>query len=212
MIAAGELGEIIGFRGIHAEGYMADPEVALDWRLDPAGGAGAVADLGSHIIGMARFLLGPINELFADLETVVKTRPVAAGGSETKAGGGRRHRPPDRAVRARLPRHDRGELGRDRAHDAARLRGDRQQGLLAFSQERLNEFHYYRTGGTAPGVYPRIEAGPQHEPYGRFCVAPGHQLGFNDLKTIEMAEFLASIAGGPTAPARTSARRGRSRT
>jgi predicted dehydrogenase len=28
-------------------------------------------------------------------------------------------------------------------------------------------------------------------------VAPGHQLGFNDLKTIEVAEFLAAIAGGP---------------
>jgi len=30
-----------------------------------------------------------------------------------------------------------------------------------------------------------------------FCVAPGHQIGFNDLKTIEVAEFLASIDGGP---------------
>jgi predicted dehydrogenase len=42
----------------------------------------------------------------------------------------------------------------------------------------------------------QIEAGPQHPPYGLFCVAPGHQLGFNDLKTIEMAEFLEAIAGG----------------
>ena len=28
------------------------------------------------------------------------------------------------------------------------------------------------------------------------CVAPGHQLGFNDLKTIEVADFLEAIAGG----------------
>jgi predicted dehydrogenase len=28
-------------------------------------------------------------------------------------------------------------------------------------------------------------------------VAPGHQLGFNDLKTIEMGEFLGAIGGGP---------------
>jgi predicted dehydrogenase len=27
-------------------------------------------------------------------------------------------------------------------------------------------------------------------------VAAGHQLGFNDLKTIEIAEFLATIGGG----------------
>ena len=44
--------------------------------------------------------------------------------------------------------------------------------------------------------YTRIEAGPHHHPYGLFCVAPGHQLGFNDLKTIEVAEFLEAIAGG----------------
>src|SRR6516164_1886097 len=31
MIAAGELGEIIGFRGIHAEDYMLDPGIAWYW-------------------------------------------------------------------------------------------------------------------------------------------------------------------------------------
>ena len=44
-----------------------------------------------------------------------------------------------------------------------------------------------------------IEAGPQHAPYGGFIIAQGHQLGFNDLKTIEMAEFLGSIASGKAA-------------
>ena len=45
----------------------------------------------------------------------------------------------------------------------------------------------YRTAAPIP---------PQHHPYGLFCVAPGHQLGFNDLKTIEVAEFLEAVAGG----------------
>ena len=40
-------------------------------------------------------------------------------------------------------------------------------------------------------------AGPEHEPYGAFCVAPGHQLGFNDLKAIEARDFLLAVAGGP---------------
>ena len=34
-------------------------------------------------------------------------------------------------------------------------------------------------------------------PYGSFCVAPGHQLGFNDLKTIEIRDYLLAIAGEP---------------
>jgi len=38
-------------------------------------------------------------------------------------------------------------------------------------------------------------AGAEHPPYGAFCPAPGHQLGFNDLKTIEMRDFLLAIAG-----------------
>ena len=47
-----------------------------------------------------------------------------------------------------------------------------------------------------------MEAGPAHSPYGTFCPAPGHHLGFNDLKVIEVAELLAaydssgSINGG----------------
>ena len=41
-----------------------------------------------------------------------------------------------------------------------------------------------------------MEAGPAHSPYGAFCPAPGHHLGFNDLKVIEVAELLAAHAGG----------------
>ena len=81
------------------------------------------------------------------------------------------------------------------------------KGSLVFTQERLNELLFYKAGGEAQahGVdarangYVRIEAGPQHYPYGQFCIAGGHQLGFNDLKTIEMGEFLGAIGGGPKA-------------
>ena len=38
-------------------------------------------------------------------------------------------------------------------------------------------------------------AGPDTPPYGNFCPAPGHQLGFNDLKTIEVAHLVMAIAG-----------------
>jgi len=195
MVEAGELGEITSFRGIHAEDYMADPEVPYNWRVDPAGG-GAIADIGSHIVGLARFLLGPIEKVHADLETVVKSRPAHLGAQE--------RRPVEVDDIARLTvRFARGCGGTIEANWVAtgrkmqlafELTGTK--GALAFTQERLNELQYYRAG-TDPrhGGFLRIEAGPQHEPYGNFCVAPGHQLGFNDLKTIEVADFLAAIAG-----------------
>ncbi len=198
MIAAGELGEIIGFRGMHAEDYMADPESPYNWRVDPSGGGGAVADLGSHIVCMARFLLGPIAEVSADLETVIKERPVAPGSSE------KRKVVVDDIARLTV-RFERGcgatleanwvATGR-KMHLALRGFGNARARSCS-RQERFNELLHLRERRRwpAPGLH-RIEAGPAHWPYGLFCVAPGHQLGFNDLKTIEVAEFLEAIAGG----------------
>ncbi len=197
MVAAGELGEITGFRGIHAEDYMHDPQSPWTWRIDPSGGPGVIADLGSHIIGMARFLLGDIAEVSADVRTVIKQRPATRGGSEMK---------PvlvDDVARI-LVNFSRGCGGTIEANWIQTGRTMQlgfevtgEKGSLVFSQENMNELHYYKAGGEARHKgFTRIESGPQHPPYGGFCVAGGHHLGFNDLKTIEMAEFLGGIAQG----------------
>ena len=44
--------------------------------------------------------------------------------------------------------------------------------------------------------------GPAHPPYERFIAAPGHQMGFNDLKVIEAHEFLNRILGRPALTSR----------
>jgi predicted dehydrogenase len=197
MVEAGELGEITGFRGIHAEDYMHDPQNPWTWRIDPSGGPGVIADLGSHIIGMARFLLGDIAEVSADVRTVIKHRPVARGAFEMKPVE------VDDVVRI-LVNFGCGcggtieaswiQTGR-KMQLGFELTGEK--GSLVFTQERLNELHYYKAGSDPRHMgFTRIEAGPQHAPYGGFCVAGGHQLGFNDLKTIEMAEFLGAIGKG----------------
>jgi predicted dehydrogenase len=194
MVEAGELGEITGFRGIHAEDYMHDPQSPWTWRIDPSGGPGVIADLGSHIIGMARFLLGDIAEVSADVRTVIKQRPAARGSTEMK--------PVEVDDVARIiVNFGRGcggtieanwiQTGR-KMQLGFELTGEK--GSLVFTQEHLNELHFYKAGGDPrQSGFTRIEAGPQHEPYGGFCIAGGHQLGFNDLKTIEMAEFLGAI-------------------
>ncbi len=202
MVEAGELGEITGFRGIHAEDYMHDPQNPWTWRIDPSGGPGVIADLGSHIIGMARFLLGEVAEVIADVRTVIKQRPAARGSSEMKAVE------VDDVARI-LVNFGRGcggtieanwiQTGR-KMQLGFELTGEK--GSLVFTQERLNELLYYKAGSDPRHMgFTRIEAGPQHSPYGGFCVAGGHQLGFNDLKTIEMAEFLGAIGkGGKSGP------------
>ena len=79
MIAAGELGEIRGYRGIHCEDYMADPAGNYTFRHDPAGG-GALADIGSHALATAEMLLGPITEVMGDCVTMIGERPDGKGG------------------------------------------------------------------------------------------------------------------------------------
>jgi len=193
MIEAGELGVIRGYRGIHAEDYMSNANDPYTFRHDPAGG-GALADLGSHTLATAEFLLGPITSVLGDCITSIGERPDGHGG--------RRKINVDDIGRAflRFQNGASGSIegnwittGRKMQHDFE-VYGSK--GALCFSQERFNELHFY-SADDAPGRrgFRRIEAAPDHTPYGNFCVAPGHQIGFNDLKAIEIADFVRAIDG-----------------
>ncbi|NTJ68659.1 Gfo/Idh/MocA family oxidoreductase [Agrobacterium rhizogenes] len=193
MIAAGELGEIRGYRGLHAEDYMADASGPFTFRHDHAGG-GALADIGSHALATAELLLGSISEVMGDCITMISERPDGRGGTRTVE--------VDDVGRAflRFANGAQGSIegnwiatGRKMQHDFE-VYGTK--GALAFSQERFNELHFYSSADPAGRRgFRRIEAAPDHPPYGRFCVAPGHQLGFNDLKAIEIEGFMRAIAG-----------------
>ena len=71
--------------------------------------------------------------------------------------------------------------------------------LILYDQERMNEFQLYLTSDrpTEQG-YRTILVAPHHKPYDAFLPAPGHGLGFNDLKIIN--------AGTADAPCRQAAR------
>jgi predicted dehydrogenase len=198
MIAGGELGEIRSYRGVHAEDYMADASSPFTFRHDSVGG-GALADIGSHALATAEFLLGPISRVIGDCVTAVSERPDGKGASRAVE--------VDDVGRAFL-RFENGASGSVEANWIAtgrKMQHDFEiygtKGALVFSQERFNELHFYSTADAAGRAgFRRIEAGPEQPPYGRFCVAPGHQLGFNDLKAIEVAGYLDAIAGKRSEP------------
>lgn len=196
MIAGGEIGEVTGFRGRHAENYMADPSVPHSFRTDPNGG-GALADIGSHILSLARHLLGPIVQVNGTCRTIHPERPVRAGAAELAPVG------VDDMTHALL-HFESGVAGSIEANWVATGRTmdlsfevTGTKGAIAFSQERMNELHVWVPGVSGRTGFTRIESGPAHPPYGNFCPAPGHHLGFNDLKVIEVAELLSAYADGP---------------
>ena len=55
----GALGKIYHFRARYAQDRLADPEFPLDWRLQKeTSGSGVHSDINSHIIDLARYLVG----------------------------------------------------------------------------------------------------------------------------------------------------------
>jgi len=198
IVASGEIGEVVSFRGIHAEDYMTDPLAPFTWRLDPSGGHGVVADLGSHIISIARYVVGPIESVAGQIATVTKARPVAPGAKEMRAVE------VDDEARA-LVTFASGATGSLEASWVAAGRkmtlafevtGSR--GTIAVDHERFNELKLYTTGQPKGREgFKTILAGPEHAFYKEFCPAPGHQLGFNDIKTIEVRALMMALAGGP---------------
>ena len=197
------------------EDYMADPAVPFSWRCERArAGSGALGDMGSHAISLARFLGG------ADRRGAGRHRH---GGARARGGAARR-RPavrPGRAADARCAgsrtRTSRTACSASRAACSAAWSPAAPPGAArtvrtSSSTARWAACASGRSGSTSSSCsapvarkddngFRTVFCGPYHGDYGRFTPAPGHGIGFNDLKVIEVAGLLEGIAtGGPTYP------------
>ena len=75
LLDAGELGDLTHFRARFLASSALRADQRLTWRFDAArAGSGAVADLGSHIIDLARYLVGEPAAVCATTMTHVATR------------------------------------------------------------------------------------------------------------------------------------------
>ena len=192
IIEGGEIGEVFAMRGWHFEDYMLDPETLVNpWRFDPHSGDGVTADLGSHIISMARYLVGPIESVTADRDIVIPQRELDG-----------EMRPVEVADQFRaLIRFEDGAKG---TLEASWIAPGRKMaigvevwgtaGSLYFDFERLNELHLYTTDQPRGREgFKLILAGPAHQDFASFTPAPGHQLSFNDLKVIEVRDLVEGM-------------------
>jgi predicted dehydrogenase len=81
LVDEGHFGHIRHWRMSYFNDGQLDPQLPFGWRHQRArGGAGVIADMGSHMIDAARYLLGDIVAVSAVNRTYVAERPVPGGG------------------------------------------------------------------------------------------------------------------------------------
>jgi predicted dehydrogenase len=168
--------------------------VPWSWRSRlETGGLGVLGDLTCHLVSFAHYLVGDIAQVCADIDTVYKMRSVP--GSEEKRGV------ENEDIAHAMVRFDSGATGILMASRAAhgrknmiRVEVHGTRGMIAFDQERMNELQLYVADEpAAERGFKTILTGGLHPPYGSFTPAPGHQLGFNELKVIECKHFVDCI-------------------
>ena len=199
LIEDGVIGDIVHFNGVYTEDFMCDMEMPHSWRLTKAGGGkGALGDMGSHQVSMAIWLCGPIREVASRLQTVHHRRPDMNTGEMKQV-------ETDDQFSA-IGTFDSGALFT--LHTSWLGQGHKMQlgfevagtkGAIRFDQERMGEFQLFEQKDNtdmATNGFKTVLIGPYHPPFGNFCPAPGHHVGFNEMKIIEAGEFCRAILEG----------------
>ena len=82
LIDEGRIGEIIGFRGVYLHSGSIHPEKPMGWKQRGAAGGGVLLDLGSHLVDMARWLMGDFEAVWGVSRVLYPERPLPGGGRE----------------------------------------------------------------------------------------------------------------------------------
>lgn len=189
LLAGGAIGEVTWFRGEHTEDFLADPSIAFNWRCEGMAN-GNMGDLAPHPINAALALLGPIDSVMADVETVHHSRPGGTVSNDDHA-----------QIMCRFANGVKGHIyasriatGRKMGY-AYEIHGTK--GAIRFDQEDQNALWLYLADEPeAQRGFRRILTGPAHPDYAAFCQGPGHGTGYLDQIIIEAKDFLTAIETG----------------
>jgi len=192
-LTRGAIGPLAQFRVEMDEDFMADPEALFTWRCDASSGYGALNDFAVHPMSLIATLIGSPSEVFGEMVKPYADRPDGTARRSVETFD----------IATALLRMAGGASGTIQVSRSAwgrkgliRLQIFGASGAIFFDQERFNEVGVYLADGPAAdqGIT-TVLMGPAHPPYEQFIPAPGHQMGFNDLKIIEAHELLNRIAG-----------------
>src|SRR5690606_35400751 len=195
IIQSGRLGRILHYRAIYLQDWLTDPNLPRTWRMNKAtAGSGALGDLGSHMIDLARFLVGEPTKIQGMSRTFNTERPLPDGSGRGKVDV-------DDAFTA-LVEFENGALGTLEAsrfahgrknHQVIEINGEK--GSIRFNLERLNELEVYlaeETPAETRGYHTVLITVSSH-PFVDNWWPPGHILGWEHSSVHEFHHFLDAI-------------------
>jgi predicted dehydrogenase len=193
LIDDGRLGDIFHYRGTYLQDWIVNPAFPRVWRLEKAkAGSGALGDIASHSVDLARFLVGEITEVAGLLKTFITERPVEPE-SKTMA-------PVDVDDAAlSLVRFDNGAVGTiegsrfatgRKNYNRFEINGSR--GSVVFNLERMNELELYIEEGPNSG-FRTIPATDATHPYIAGWWPPGHIIGYEHSFTHTVLDLIKAI-------------------
>lgn len=203
VIEEGRLGRILQFRTRYLQSSLADPAFPFRWRLDrDLAGFGVLGDLGSHIVDLARFLVGEPVNVTGWMATFFDRRPLE--GDPTRF---QRVRTDD-AFQA-LVEFAGGATGVLEAskvclgsQNRLELEVNGSEGSLRYSLEKMNELQIYLRADEKSSLagFRQVDVTNTGHPFAdRWW--PRLPLGWDQTFVHELAHMLEAIAGnGAIAP------------
>ena len=214
-VEEGRIGDVLNFRGTYLQDWSADPDGPLSWRFQKkVAGSGAVGDIGTHVVDIARLLCGEIAAVNALVKTYVATRPLQASGFDKLGASDKKTTGPRGAVdvddeMVTLLRFESGAIGSIEAPRNAYGRNNfltfevhGSTGSIHFNYERRDELQVMFAGDPADARgFRTVYTGPAH-PYGEgLWPIPALGIGYSETKIIECFDFVKAVAeGSETSP------------
>lgn len=194
MVEEGRIGEVLLWRGTWLSDEFLDPDIPFDWRFERATGGSTIADLGAHLIDLALWMVGDIDEVNGQSETFTRERSGGAvdiddaSAALLRFAGGARGTFEVAKVAARRP-----------CDYVVELNGT--AGTLRFEYPRLNELWYgdAREDATLYGMR-RIRAEHPTHPYAAEWWPIGQGVGYGMTFVAQAADLLERWPAGPWEP------------
>ncbi|WP_105033750.1 Gfo/Idh/MocA family protein [Cryobacterium aureum] len=210
-IDEGAIGTILNFRGTYLQDWSADPNSPLSWRFQKdIAGSGAVGDIGSHVVDLARYLVGEISEVTSLVSNFIPDRPLQSGGFDALGGSSTSDGPrgavdvDDEAMS--LIKFRNGAVGSLEATRNAWGRNNYitfeihgTEGSIFFNYENRDELQVaFKNDRADRRGFRTVYTGP-NTPYGEsLWPIPALGIGYSETKIIEAHDFLKAVAEGGT--------------